>query len=78
MHRASCFQRRSLFQSTGVSCENVHKLMETVDGMLNDACYLNNCPILGGYRVTEVWGLEFQEVKLSCFVAVTSVCVSIS
>jgi hypothetical protein len=78
MHCASCFQRWSLFQSTGVSSEKVHKLDELVVEMLNDACYINVCLILDGYRVTKFWGIEFQEVKVSCFVAVTSVCVSIS
>jgi hypothetical protein len=73
MYCASSFQRRSVFKNTvgttGVSWENVHKLMEIVDEfMLNDACYINICPILGGYRVTKAWVLE------SCFVAITSVC----
>jgi hypothetical protein len=58
--------------------ENVHKLAEIVDEMLNDFCYINICPILDGYRVMKLWGIEFQEVKVFCFVAVTSVCVSIS
>lgn len=49
--------------------------MEIVDEfMLNDACYINIFAILDGYRLTKLWGLEFQEVKVSCFVAITSVC----
>ena len=60
---------------TGVSRENVHKLMELVDEfMLNDACYINVCRILDDYRLTNLWGLEFQEVKVSCFVAITRIC----
>ena len=65
MHCASYFQSRSVFKNTvvttGVSWENVHKLMEIVDEfMLNDACYINMCPILDGYRLTKLWGHEFQ------------------
>jgi hypothetical protein len=78
MHCASCFQRGSLFQSTGVSRENVHKLTEIVGEMLCDACYINICSILDGYGVTKLWGLEFQEVRVSCFVAITGVRVAAS
>jgi len=78
MHCVSCLQRRSLFEITGVSCEIVHKLTEIVGEMLYDACYINICSISDGYRVTKLWGLEFQEVKVSCFVAITGVCVAVS
>jgi hypothetical protein len=81
-HCALCFQSHSVFKNTvvtrGVSWENVHKLLEIVDEfMLNDACYINIFAILDGYRLTKLWGLEFQEVKVSSFVAITSVCVSV-
>ena len=75
---ASFFQRRPLFQSTGVSCENVHKFMEIVGEIMHDACYIHICSILDGYRMTKLWGLELQEGKVSCFVTVTGVCVAVS